>query len=244
MKNYKINRIAGNALILAILLSFQSGCTFAFNGVKGDGNVVKQERTIGSFNEIEVGGAFRVFLSQGNEEKLIVEADENLLDIITTEVRGNTLEISTNKDIRNYDALNIYLTFKEIEELDISGACKLSADNKLRFDDLDLECSGASNVELKFSANNLDMDFSGASDVELYGSADKVELEVSGASNLDAFEFETNYFDIDVSGASHAKIFVKEELSAEVSGAASLKYKGSPVITNHDVSGAGSMKKY
>ena len=166
------------------------------------------------------------------------------MDIITTEVRGNTLEISTNKDIRNYDALNVYITFKELEELDISGACKLSADNKLRFDDLELECSGASDVELKFSANNLDMDFSGASNIDLYGSADKVELEISGATKLDAFDFETNYFDIDISGASHAKIFVNEELSAEVSGAASLKYKGSPVITNHDVSGAGSMKKY
>jgi len=244
MKNYKINRIAGYTLILAMLLSLQSGCSYAFNGVKGDGNVVKEERTVGSFSAIDVGGAFHVFLTQGNEEKLVVEADENLLDIITTEVRGNTLKISTDKDIRNYDVLNVYITFKELEDLDISGACKLSAENKLSFDNLELECSGASDVELKFSANNLDIDFSGASNIDLYGSADKVELEVSGASDLDAYDFEMNYLDINISGASHAKVFVNEELSADVSGAASLKYKGSPVITNHDVSGAGSMKKY
>jgi len=244
MENYRITRFASYTVILALLLSLQSGCSYAFNGIKGDGNVVKQERSVSSFDGIEVGGAFRVFLFQGSEEKLIVEADENLLDIIKTEVRSGILEISTNKDIRNYDALNVYITFKDLKEIDISGACKLTADDKLSFDDLELECSGASDIEMKMSAGDLDLDFSGASKIELYGSADKVELDISGASNLDAYDLETNVFDIDISGASHAKIFVNNELSAEVSGAASLKYKGSPVITHHDVSGAGSMKKY
>jgi len=244
MKIYKINRYAGYVAILALLLSLQSGCSYAFNGIKGDGNVVKQERNVGSFNAIDIGGAFRVFLYQGSEEKLVVEADENLLDVIKTNVIGGVLEISTNKDIRDYETLNVYITFKELDEIDISGACKLTSEDKLRFADLEMECSGASDIELKLSAEKIEADFSGASNIELYGSSDKVEMDVSGASKLDAFDFETNYFEIEVSGASHAKIFVNEELSAEVSGAAHLKYKGSPVITHHDVSGAGSMKKY
>ena len=114
----------------------------------------------------------------------------------------------------------------------------------MKFDDLELDCSGASDVDLKLGAQTLNLDLSGASQIELYGSAETVELDLSGASDLDAYNLEAEVYKTDISGASHARIFVSKELSADVSGAASLKYKGDPMIKYHDVSGAASMKKY
>jgi hypothetical protein len=244
MKTSKIKQITGLAVILGLLLTLQSSCSYAFNGVKGNGNIVKQERQISSFNSLEVGGAFKVFLTQGEKESLTVEADENLLEFITTEVRGNTLKISTTKDINNTNALNIYLTITNLDEMDISGACKLTCENKLKLNDLDMECSGASDVDLKLSANNIKLEFSGASQIDMFGSANEVSLDLSGASDLDALELEAEKYSADISGASHAKIYVKSELSVNVSGAASLKYKGEPKLIQTDVSGAGSLKKY
>ena len=240
----KTSQLLSFALIFTFLLTLQSGCTYGFIGIKGNGNVVKQERQLNSFGALDVGGAFKVFLTQGDKEFVIVEADENLLDVISTEVRGNTLVIKTTEDIRDSEALNIYLTFKELDDIEISGACHLVGENKMKFGNLDLECSGASDVELKFAAQELSLDFSGASKVELYGSAESVDLDLSGASHFDGYDLEADIYNVDVSGASHAKIFVNNELSAEVSGAASLKYKGEPTIKQHDVSGAASMKKY
>lgn len=240
----KTKQLLTATIVLTFLLTLQSGCTYGFSGIKGNGNVTEQERQLGSFSALDVGGAFKVFLTQGDKEFVIVEADENLLEVISTEIRGNTLVIKTTEDIRDSEALNIYLTFKDLNEMEISGACHLSAENKMKFDDLDLDCSGASDVELKLAASKLNMDFSGASQVELYGSAETVDLDLSGASHFDGVDLEAEIYFVDVSGASHAKIFVNKELSAEVSGAASLKYKGEPVIKEHDVSGAGSMKKY
>ncbi len=244
MKTMKIKQVLTLAVALTFLLTLQSGCSYGFGGIKGNGNVTKQERQLDSFSSLDVGGAFKVFLTQGDKEFVIVEADENLLDVISTEVRGNTLVIKTTQDIRDSEALNIYLTFKNLDEMDISGACRLIGENKMKFGDLDLECSGASDVELKFAAQELSLDFSGASQIELYGSAESVDLDLSGASGFDGYDLEADINNVDVSGASHAKIFVNNELSAEVSGAASLKYKGDPVIKEHDVSGAGSMRKY
>ena len=80
--------------------------------------------------------------------------------------------------------------------------------------------------------------------MELYGMAESMDMDISGASHIDASDFEVKVCNADVSGASHGKVFVTGELSADVSGAASLKYKGDAVIKNHDVSGAGSLKKY
>jgi len=244
MKNYRINRIAGLTFLLAAIFIFQSGCTYAFKGIRGDGKVVKQEREISSFDGIDVGGAFEVFLTQGETEKLVIEADENLLDIIDTEVRGGTLNIRTTEDIRESTKLNIYITFKDLEEIDVSGACDMIGENKFKLGDIELDCSGASELELKFSASHVEMDCSGASNAELFGSAQSVNLDLSGASKLDAIDLEVAVYDAEVSGASHGKIFVTEELSVEVSGAAHLKYKGEPRIKEHDVSGAASLKKY
>ncbi len=244
MKNLKMNRMIMLSALLSIVLIIQTGCTFGFTGIRGNGNVVKQDRNLSPFNRLEVGGAFRVYLIQGDKEMVTVEADENLMDVIKTEVKGNTLHIRTTEDIRDSKALNLYITFKELKGMDISGACKLSAEDKLKFDDLELDISGASDFELKLIAQNLDLDFSGASDVTLYGNAESVKLDLSGASKLDASEMETGTYEADVSGASSGKIFVTGDLSADVSGAASLKYKGDPKISSFDVSGAGSMKKY
>lgn len=244
MKNYKINRMFSTALTLAIVLVLQSGCSYAFKGIKGDGNVIKQDRAISSFDGIDVGGAFNVFLTQGETEKLVVEADENLQDVIITEVRGSTLKIKTTEDINSSTKLNIYITFKNLKDLDVSGACDLKGENKFKLGDLDLDCSGASEMELKMAAGNIDIDCSGASNAELFGTAQSVNLDLSGASKFSAMDFEVAIYDADASGASHGKIFVTEELSVEVSGAANLIYKGEPRIKEHDVSGAGSLKKY
>jgi len=239
----KIKQFFTLVTAMTFLLTLQSGCTFGI-GIKGNGKVVKQERQLESVSALDVGGAFKVFLTQGDKEFVIVEADENLLNVITTEIQGQTLVIKTTEDIRDSEALNIYLTFKNLDEMEISGACHLIGENKMKFDDLELDCSGASNVELKLAAQKLTFDFSGASQIELYGSAESVELNLSGASQFDGYDLEADIYKADVSGASHAKIFVNNELSADVSGAASLKYKGDPTIKNYDVSGAASMKKY
>ncbi|HSG68712.1 MAG TPA: DUF2807 domain-containing protein, partial [Bacteroidales bacterium] len=83
------------ALLLLASTSLMAGCVHGITGEKGNGKVVKQLRDVKGFNSLEVGGAFTVYLSQGDKESLTIEADENLLDLITTEVHGDRLEIHT-----------------------------------------------------------------------------------------------------------------------------------------------------
>ena len=227
-----------------IILGLNAGCTYGFTGIEGDGKVVKEERKISSFDGLDIGGAFHVYLTQGSQEALTIEADENLLEVIETKVTGGTLEISTTKSIKDYEELNVYITFKELRDMEISGACHLTGENKFSLSDMDMDFSGACNITLELEANELDCDFSGASQVDLSGRCDRMKLDVSGASDYDAYELEVGTLDADISGAAHARVNVADELTADVSGASSLKYKGDPKVTHRDVSGAASMKKY
>ncbi len=233
-------------VIFAILMLASTGLMGScvpLGGERGDGNVVKEERTISGFTSLEVSGAFNVYLYQGKSESLTVEADKNLMQYIKTEVKGDKLEIYTEKNIQKFTKLNIYLTFEELEMIDISGAVSITGEDMMQFDELHLDGSGASEVDLKMEVAILDADFSGASEIELSGNAKTATFDLSGASEINAYDFIISNCELEVSGASDARIHVTENLEVEVSGAASIKYKGNPRLES-DISGAGSLKSY
>ncbi len=227
-------------LLLLITLS-SSGCMY-MSGIKGNGNIVKETREVSSFDGIKVGGAFNVYLTQSNTESLTIEADENLMAIIETEVRGNTLVISTRENIRGSEELNIFISFKDIDKLDISGACNLESEGMLNFSTLKFEASGASEIDLQLTADKLSCDYSGASDIEFSGKVKECYIEISGAAELKAFDLETDEMELRVSGAADAKVNASKYLKINASGAASVQYKGNPNIDQH-TSGASSIRK-
>jgi len=210
-------------------------------GVKGDGNVVKEERTVKDFSVLEVSSAFKVFLRQGSSVSLAVEADQNLMAMIKTEVKGNTLRIYTTDNIKSAEELNIYLSFKELEAIDISGAVDLEGEGLMTFGELNLDCSGASELQLSLNAEKIDASISGASHIALSGEVPLTVFDMSGASKINAFDLVVKTCELDVSGAAEARVNASESLKVDVSGAAAVRYKGSPKILS-DISGAGSLK--
>jgi hypothetical protein len=218
-----------------------SGCNHIM-GVPGDGKVIKETRVVSSFDAIDVSGAFKVFLKQGNLEEVIIEADENLLPLIRTEVRGGTLVIDTKRSISHPTSMNVYITFKDLKKAELSGAVDIFTESKVNLDEFSLHTSGASDTKMDLTARKLVLDCSGASKLKLSGSATDVSADVSGACDIFAFDLLAENFTLDLSGAGKAQINVSKKISAEISGAGNVRYKGSPSIVNQSVSGAGSIK--
>ncbi len=229
------------SLMFGLVTLASSSCMF-MQGVDGNGKVVKETRNVSNFDAIKIGGAFEVYLSQGSSEGLVIEADENLMDLIKTEVRGGTLVIDTKENIRNAKDLNLFITFRDLEKMDLSGAVEVKSDGKLKFDDLTIDGSGASEIELELETDKLICDFSGASEIELTGSANYCSIDNSGASEITAYNFVVKEYLIEISGAGDAKIHCTEILKARISGAASIRYQGNPKVDSR-VSGAGSIKQ-
>lgn len=212
-------------------------------GVRGNGNVVKEERNIKAFDEIQVSGAYTIYLTQGNKEKLVIEADENLMDLIITKVVDGKLKIYNKENIRNPKIMDIYLTFVDIDEISISGAVEIESMNTFTLNELSLDVSGAAEIFLNIELKELDAELSGASEFEIVGFAKEVVIEISGASELDASDFKVEEMQIEISGAADAKVFATESLEINASGASNIKYRGNPTI-NQRVSGASSIRKF
>ena len=212
-------------------------------GTSGDGNVLKETRTVGSFNSIDVSGAFDIILKQGATEEVTVETDRNLLPIVRTEVQGNTLKIETRKDIHHSTVLKVYITVKDLKMIDMSGAVNVKTDGRITVPELSIDGSGASDARMDLAVQKLRLDCSGATKLRFSGSATDVSMDLSGASDIFGYDLLAENYDIDISGAGNAQINVSKKLHAQISGACSVKYKGSPTDVDQDVSGAGSIRK-
>jgi hypothetical protein len=104
--------------------------------------------------------------------------------------------------------------------------------------------SGASDLSGELNVSGaLDANLSGASDMDITGSAQSVTIDASGASDVKAYDFTTNTCKVDASGASGVRITVDKELSATLSGASSVNYKGAALIRDIKTSGASSVSR-
>ena len=208
-----------------------------------------QVRDAKGFQAIKLSSAFDVYISQGSTEGLAVSAsDPDYLKYIKTEVSGGTLRIWVDVGgTRNWNTgkmkLKAYISFKDLNKLDISGACDVFLEGTIKLQDLKLVISGASDLKGKLDIQKLDVDMSGASDITISGTAAQMTIESSGASNFKGFDLVTEFCNARASGASDIKITVNKELSVQASGASDIDYKGNGVIRDLKTSGASSVSK-
>ncbi len=81
------------AIVLALLL-VSSGCST----VSGSGNVVTETRQVSGFNRIDLAGSGEVTIQQGDAESLTIEADDNVLPRLTSEVSNSTLKLDRSRE--------------------------------------------------------------------------------------------------------------------------------------------------
>jgi hypothetical protein len=212
-------------------------------------DVNAEVRQASGFRAISVSNAFDVYLTQSNQEAVAVSASEaKYKERIKVEVKDGTLIIKYENEGKMWSKgdkkLKVYISFKEIEKLNISGACDVFVNGIIKARDLVIHQSGASDLKGKLEiSGTLDVDLSGASDMQVSGSAANVRIDASGACDFKGYDFVTETCNAKASGASDIKITVNKELSAQATGASDVHFKGTGVIKDLKSSGSSSVSK-
>ncbi|MFT2009655.1 head GIN domain-containing protein [Pontibacter sp. 13R65] len=210
--------------------------------LKGNGNIQKQTRKVSGFKGINVSGGFAVDITLGNNEGVVLEAEENLLSQISTEVKNGVLHIYNEGNISTSKGMKAHITLKELNSIDVSGGVKVVGNSTVKTNTLKLDMSGGSKVTLAMDVKTLAADMSGAAKIDLSGRADNMKLELSGASKVMADKLEAKKVEVEASGASKVNVFAKESLEINASGASHVAYRGSPSITS-ETSAAAKVSK-
>ena len=229
-------------LIFFFLVSVTTACA---QNTTGNGNVVEENRPVEPFSAIDIGGVLNVYLTQGDTETVTVEADENLLDLIITENRGNTLVVKLKKgvDIKKAKEKNVYITLRAIDELEVSGVVNVKSTNALTADAFDLDIGGVSNTDLELRCNQLDAQADMVGNLTLRGEVQEANIRNGGVGSLKAFDLKVDRLTIKNSGVGSAEVQAQDEISITSSGVGSVRYKGDPVVKELSTSGVGKVKK-
>jgi hypothetical protein len=191
--------------------------------VSGSGNISSEKRDVSDFRSVDVSGVFQVEIVAGKDLSVEVQADDNVVPLITTELRGGTLHIELDQKVSTKNEMVVRITSPDIERLESSGASKVTI-------------SGVKN-------DSFSVDTSGASKVTISGETSQLNIHVSGASNIDAEQLAAVKADVDASGASKVAVNVSGELRSQASGASRITYRGEPRSIDNHQSGAGSVSR-
>jgi len=210
----------------------------------GSGKVIAETRKVSAFDTIEVSYPAQVFVSQGSSESVKIEAEDNLLPGLKTEVRNNTLKIYYQVQgdwrVNPTKAVKITIVVKELKDVDFESAGELILEG-IETDDLNVSMSGAGSLKLKeITAQKLSVDLSGAGSMTASGETNDLRLVISGFGSYDGKEMHSQTADVNLSGAGSATLWVDDELDAQVSGVGSVNYYGTAEVTK-TVSGVGGV---
>ncbi len=236
--------LLGASLLIALSASAQWG-----KRIKGNGNMVTEERNLESYDAVSVAGWFDVELVSGKEGALTLSGEENLLEHIETEVKNGKLIVKTesgyNLQPSSWKGKGILITIPvtDINSMVLSGSGDVEGKTKLVSDHFEVVMSGSGDMDLEIESDEIDVTLSGSGDMVLKGSSDKLRVTVSGSGDVKAYDLSAREVDATVSGSADIKVTASEYLRARVSGSGDIHYRGNPEKIDTKTAGSGDIQK-
>ena len=228
--------------LLAVVAFFLTACNL--NIVRGSGDIVTEARNVSDFERVALSGSGELIIIQDGEESLTIETDDNVMQYIKSEVRGETLELDFDP-VRTGSISPTRLTFtlhvNDLRSLDIAGSGMVTAESIVT-DRLDVEVSGSGNIEVdSLMADVVETKISGSGEVNLSGEITKQAIEISGSGKYETQNLRCETAIVDVSGSGKATVWATDALETHIAGSGSVSYYGNPK-TDSSTSGSGTVR--
>lgn len=227
MKNLKI--VLQSITLVIVMCTLQGNSCI---GSRDSGPAEKEIRKVADFDGIDVSSGIDVFLTMGSHEFVEVDANEDLLEHLVTEVRDGTLKIYFDKSFIWNKSAKVYIEVKNINRISASGGSDVIGRNVIESGDLELKASGGSDIKLEVKTKNLKVEVSGGADIMLSGYTDQLHASSSGGSDLKALDLIAKRAQLEASGGADIKVHVEDEIDAKASGGADIAYRGNPKVIN------------
>lgn len=237
-----MKQITGYAVLVLLALS-HTGCDE--HGVNGSGNMSTETRKLGDFHAVSLRGSMDIEYTDGPAEDVVIEAEDNVLPMITTEVKDGQLIIGqkSNTSIHLHKKITVKITAPDVEELSLAGSGTIRLMNDWEQDDyVKLSVTGSGDVLGSVNSPKVSVAVTGSGDVKLKGEAKDLNVDIAGSGSFDGYNLHAETTNVHVGGSGDAKVHASVTLNVQVSGSGSVDYHGNPTV-NSQTSGSGSVHK-
>lgn len=230
------------------MIAMALGCIVLFSCVTNvlTGQIVKESRTLTTFDGVSLAFSGDVYITQGSQQKVEIEADKSTLDIIESEVNGNTLVLKTkNGHWQDQGKINVYITMPAVRHLSVSGSGDMVCETAIHSDEIKIEVSGSGSLIMRqLESPNVTSVITGSGNIKLAGNNNDqgmLKANITGSGSFKAEAFQVGNADITITGSGSAMINVVKELETNITGSGSVLYKGTPTVNAHST-GSGRTK--
>lgn len=214
--------------------------------VRGNGNVITQERSESGFEGIESYGSFDIEVITSATTSVKVEAEENLQQYIETYVDGRNLQVRSRdgynirpkRDIKITVTAPAFTTIATHGSGSITGKSPISAEsNEVR-----LQVAGSGNIDLEMKAKKVDANIAGSGNINIRGAVDRFSANIAGSGNIRAGNLEAVDAGVQIAGSGNVDVFANHNLNVNIMGSGEVRHRGNAQVSTH-ITGSGSVEK-
>jgi hypothetical protein len=234
------------ALVLILSVLIISGCKKTADvpdAIQGSGNIITEDRAVSNFDRIDWNGSGDVAIIQSGEESLTVEADDNVIEYVRTEVKNGTLELGLDAgEVKSISStrLRFRVNVKDLTGLNLFGSGHITAAS-LDTDRLDIAVTGSGEVQIdSLTTEQVEVRITGSGRVRLVGEVAGQDIDISGSGEYHGGDLRAETVEITISGSGDSTVWATESLDVRINGSGSLDYYGSPTV-NRSGSGSGEL---
>lgn len=224
--------------------------------IEGSGTLSSENREAQNFDRVHLTGAGDVIITQGQVESVTVEADDNLLPYIETDVRAGILILGfTNevaeKNIRPRQGIKFYVNLKDIRDLEISGAGDFNSGSlnterlkievggagditidQLITEQFDIEVHGSSDIRIEqLTTQDVDVNINGSADINLSGDTYEQSIDIQGSGKYFAADLHSQQAKVAIQGIGDVTVWAVDLLDVHIPGTGTVSYYSDPIIS-------------
>jgi hypothetical protein len=208
-----------------------------------------EDRHLSGFNALDLAGSFDVYITQGSTESVKVEAPDNIIDHIITEVSGGVLKVYNKNDngfrwgdlFGNHKKIAVYVVVKDVNSIGLTGSGDVFFREGIHTNTLRLRVSGSGDMSGTVDAKTVETSISGSGDVKLSGRADNSTVSVGGSGDYSGRNLVTINTAVRVSGSGDASVNASNRVDASISGSGDIRYTGGAKSVSSSKSGSGDI---
>ena len=231
------------ATVIAVI--FFTSCSDLGDCFKGTGKVITEERSVSCFNGITVEDDINLVILNDTVQYLEIEAGENLLPEICTEVVDEMLYL------RNYNVCKYSRTYqkdilvkahvRDLEKIAFAGSAKINSEGLLSYNHFLMWLDGSrGEIELEVNIEQLILEHvSGNGLTTLSGEVHNGAINSKAQGLLYLKDLKVNNLKMVSDSYNDAYIWVTDTIDITINGLGNVYFRGNPVIKNYKRTGQG-----
>ncbi len=233
-------------ILITLCLSLACcSCNINFNGIKGQGEVIKKERTINAeFDAVKASRGLDVILIDSNDGRIVVEANENLHEHIEVYVQGNTLHVTSDENIYFADEKNVYVSYDKLNKIHVNSGASVSSEQEVKQKDIALTATSGADLRLKIKAQTVNSSVSSGAFIDLEGNVQNHIASASSGANLRAEDLLSLVTEAKASSGANVRVHAQNEFTGKATSGGNVIYYGKPEKVSEVDNSGGNVRRH